>query len=81
MVRQGMRIRDDGMQEQSKTRRMAERVKAPTSDSQTVRLRVRVRCSAMADTCLSWNAWRHSVFHATQRPTKDPLVGKITMRQ
>ena len=39
-MRQGMRIRDDGMQEQSKTRRMAERVKAPTSDSQTVRLRV-----------------------------------------
>ena len=79
-MRQGMRIRDDGMQEQSKTRRMAERVKAPTSDSQTVRLRVRVRCSARADTCLGWDAWRHPVIRATRRPTKDPLVGKITIR-
>ena len=60
---------------------MAERVKAPTCDSQTVRLRVRVRCSARADTCLGWDAWRHPVIRATRRPTKDPLVGKITMRR
>ena len=38
---------------------MAELVKALTQNFQT--LRVRVRWSARADTCLGWDAWHHHI--------------------
>ena len=38
--------------------------------TKTERSRVRVPCSARADTCLGWDAWRHPVIRATRRPAE-----------